>query len=442
MQGTVLRVTVTLRDFTHNQPDDVDVVLVGPGGQALVLMSDVIHAPAFGNKLSIPVTLSFTDCAPTQPGVNGVIETGTYLPVNIGAGDSFPAPGPATYASPAPAGSATLAGTFGGTNPNGTWRLFVVDDSNGSVGSFAGGWSLAIVTEQVHDYDRDGVSDITVVRDVFGQSGPDVNGGYGAKMTWWTLTCQGGVIIKPWGDGPDTIVSGDWDGDGKTDRAVWRPGTQGAFYVERSSDGSLLAANWGQTNDDPTVSGDFDGDDKTDLAVWRPSSGIWYIKKSTNGAMMDVQFGASGDRPITGDYDGDGKTDLGIIRASGPTLTFYLLRSTAGFQSIPWGLAGDISVPGDYDGDGKSDLAVVRQIGSSLIWYVRRSSNGATVAQIWGMSGDVLTPADYDGDSQTDIGVWRPSNGTFYVLQSMDNKMRAQQWGMVGDRLPAAFNVK
>jgi hypothetical protein len=85
----------------------------------------------------VNVTLTFSDAAAS--GLPATIVTGTYRPTNNTAGDPFPAP--------APAGSYGVAlSTFIGTNPNGDWRLFVVDDLGGDVGSIASGWSLDITT--------------------------------------------------------------------------------------------------------------------------------------------------------------------------------------------------------------------------------------------------------------------------------------------------------
>src|SRR6185436_20182954 len=41
--------------------------------------------------------------------------------------------------------NASLA-VFNGSNPNGVWKLFVVDDNTGDVGNIAGGWTVAITT--------------------------------------------------------------------------------------------------------------------------------------------------------------------------------------------------------------------------------------------------------------------------------------------------------
>jgi glucose/arabinose dehydrogenase len=225
----------------------------------------------------------------------------------------------------------------------------------------------------------------------------------------------------------------DFDNDGKTDIAVWRADT-GVWYVLRSSDGALFAPQWG-TSGDQVVPGDYDGDGKTDVAVWRPSNGTWYIRRSLDGALTAQQWGLNGDTPVPGDYDGDGRTDVAVFRPS--TTTWYILKSSnSSFTAQQWGLSTDRVVPADYDADGKTDVAVWRADGG--FFYILKSSNGTLLARQWGASGDTPVPGDYDNDGIVDVAVWRPSDAIWYVSKSSDGTLLAQQWGISTDTLAPA----
>jgi hypothetical protein len=129
--GTLQRVAVRLNSVTHTWPEDMDVLLVGPGGQQVMLMSD-----AGGSSSISGVTFTFVDGASAMTA--GQLATGTYAPTDRSPGE--------TLAAPAPAGPyATALSVFNGTDPNGTWRLYAVDDVAEDTGSI-GGFSLILTT--------------------------------------------------------------------------------------------------------------------------------------------------------------------------------------------------------------------------------------------------------------------------------------------------------
>jgi subtilisin-like proprotein convertase family protein len=135
--GTILDVNLTLHALSHTFPGDVDVLLAGPvPGLNAFLMSDV-----GANAVVSNITLTLDDQAAT--GLPTPLVTGTFKPTNSASSlgtDIFPMP------APAPSGNVALS-VFNASNPNGTWQLFVVDDSGGDGGSMAGGWSLEITAE-------------------------------------------------------------------------------------------------------------------------------------------------------------------------------------------------------------------------------------------------------------------------------------------------------
>ncbi len=137
-----------MNGISYPHSSDLDVLLVGPQGQSIVLLNNV--GPSTGTQNASNVTVTFSDAAgsaiPQTTALGAPNSSVTTKPVDYPGTDTdtFPSPAPSgPYGTPAPKGSATLGGTFDTTNPNGTWSLYVVTVGEGDgTGSVAGGWGI------------------------------------------------------------------------------------------------------------------------------------------------------------------------------------------------------------------------------------------------------------------------------------------------------------
>jgi subtilisin-like proprotein convertase family protein len=296
LTGVVVKVRVTLTHYSHSFPQDVTVWLVAPDGRSVVLLAGSPR-PALDQT-----TLSFDDCAPRviagEIG-SGPLPSGRYRPgvipnapfssiVPPSAGTSFPLP--------------TLAGLNGPAGPkNGAWGLYIRDTAVGDVGFVAGGWSLTFYTQPTAPL--------------------------ASSLSLMSPSCS-----QP-----------DYDGDGRSDVAVYRP-TTGEWFILQSSTNTASTIAWGAPAStglgDVAVPGDYDGDGQTDVAIYRASTGTWFLRFSSGGSKA-VNFGAPsstglGDTPVPGDYDGDGLFDFAVYRST--TGQWFVSKSNgAGVLNPSWG---------------------------------------------------------------------------------------------------------
>lgn len=145
-ESEIQDVNVRLNVYSHAQPADVDVLLVGPQGQTAMIMSDVAGASKAEND-----SIILDDQAETSLPKQDDLTSGKFKPTNYeytSQPDKFP-PHP-RIPSPLPSNSALSI--FNGTDPNGTWTLFVIDQDDDAAnysGSIAGGWQLDITSVNV-----------------------------------------------------------------------------------------------------------------------------------------------------------------------------------------------------------------------------------------------------------------------------------------------------
>jgi subtilisin-like proprotein convertase family protein len=147
LTGTITDVNVTLMGLTHTYPDDIAVLLVGPTGETTLLMADT------GGSFDVSaIDLTFDDGAAAQLPNASALMTGSFMPT-IGTSDPVSATNGGCQEPTAFPGLALLLpygvdlSEFNGADPNGTWALYVIDDSLDDIGSFSGGWSLDITIQ-------------------------------------------------------------------------------------------------------------------------------------------------------------------------------------------------------------------------------------------------------------------------------------------------------
>jgi hypothetical protein len=283
--GTVSKVTARLRGFSHTFPSDVDVLLVGPGGQRLLLMSDV-----GGGTDAVNADLIFDDAA--VGGIGATVVSGTFKPTNIGTGDIFPAPAPAgPYPDP------QLLSVFNGVNPNGTWSLYVVDDVGIDAGSIAQGWELSITTQDPVCCDSACTltcpSDITVSNDP-GECGANVD---------FSSQVQGSCGVITYSHQPGSFFP---------------VGTTTVTVTAVRQDGTTQSCSFDVTVNDtegPVIS----GASASPSSLWPPNHKLKDVTVNYNvadncpGASICVISSVTSNEPVNGTGDGDTAPDWVIV---------------------------------------------------------------------------------------------------------------------------------
>lgn len=252
-----------------------------------------------------------------------------------------------------------------------TFSPYTGEEEKDADSEFTLPWLHHTTVARYHDYNNDQQTDIA-----FFTAGV------------WKIAGQPEVAFGKEGDIP---APADYNGDGKTELALFRP-SEGKFYFQ---DGEPIAL--GQQGDIP-VCGDYDGDGFADVAVYRPSNLTWYF----NG-MDSIRFGHKNGIPVPADYDGDGLLDVGIFRTDNSLWQTTLGNIPLQVKHVP----GDIPVPGDYDGDGRAEMAVFRP--STGEWIIDRFKAPVKL----GKAGDIPVPGNYFKDGKAYPAVYK--DGKIYL---------------------------
>jgi hypothetical protein len=237
--------------------------------------------------------------------------------------------------------------------------------------------------------------------------------------TQWYIKGLPSLNGKPFGAGSlDVPITGDFDGDGKTDLALYRPSTA-QWFVSESGHGYVnkLLTTFGEANVDVPMPGNYNGTG-TSVAVYRPTTGQWFVQGHT-GPITFTTFKA-GDVPVPGDYDNTGEDEEAVYR---PTTGQWIINGPVGVHTISFGGPNDIPVPGFYDA-----LTTGNQSVEPAVWrpgtgqFFIHGPNGNRTFQF--AAGDIPAPGDYEGVGQVEAAVYRPSTGQWLVVGPHDKSPR------------------
>ena len=218
------------------------------------------------------------------------------------------------------------------------------------------------------DYNGDGTSDVAIFRPSSGL---------------WAIR---GISRIYFGGSTDRVAPGDYNGDGTAEPAIFRT-ANGLWAIH-----GITRLYYGSSNDQPAPS-DYNGDGSCDIAIFRDQSGLWSVRGGGR-----TYFGTSGDTPVPGDYQGTGASVVSIFRPQNG------LWSVKGVTRTYFGRENDQVASGDYDGDGTWEMRMLRP-GAGL-WAIK------DVSRIYfGNCEDQAVPADYNGDRIDDPGIFRGWQG-------------------------------
>ncbi|WP_405098090.1 N-acetylmuramoyl-L-alanine amidase [Micromonospora sp. NBC_01412] len=305
--------------------------------------------------------------------------------------------------------------------PNWNWNYYISLVNQGGVGT-----GSKYLAGSPTDFTGDGRDDVVA----FTQG--SLNDVYVSSSTGSSFA---GTSVK-WNDffglNGETLLSGDFNGDGKDDIVAFTHGTLGDVYVSLST-GTTFANStkwhdWFAPGAEVPAVGDVNGDGKDDIITFtHDAAGDVYVALSTGtsfgpGVKWHEFFSIAGEYPAAGDINGDGKDDI-ITFTQGPASAadvIVALSNGTGFgQPQKWhdlfAVGTEQPRVGDINGDGKDDIVTFTCNADADVYAAVSNGTGFVGTTVkWNdffcITGEFPYLADVNGDGKDDIIVFTKGN--------------------------------
>jgi hypothetical protein len=246
---------------------------------------------------------------------------------------------------------------------------------------------------------------------------------------------------------PESVVVGDFNGDGKPDLAVVEQGADAVSVLLNTTVSGSATASFAPRQDFPTGAGpvsaavgDFNGDGEPDLAVVNQSSNSVSVLLNTTApgsatpsfaARQDFATGPLPSSVAVGDFNGDNRPDLAVADVGSNRVSVLLNTTAPGSAATSFsprkdfvtGSAPDAVAVGDLNGDGLPDLAVANFFSNSVSVLLNTTAPGSTTPTFAGKQDfatgsfpESVAMGDLNGDGSPDLAIANSKSNSMSVL--------------------------
>jgi len=430
MSGTITNLAVTLSQFSHTYPGDVDMLLVAPDNQTAVVFCSRAGDGAGFSVGATNITTTLTDSAIfalpyPYPFISTPFRPANYSTNQVGIPAIFPSPAPApSFYTNRP----VAMSSFNGISPNGTWSLYVygytnyLNTNSGSIGA----WSLMITT--VSPPTINGLADqstpvntqtAAIPFNVYDAQTPASNLVLAATSSNLALVAANDIALGGSGTNRTITLTPESNKTGMTTISVIVTDSDGM----NATNSFLLTVNTGQltvtgiTASDKTYDGTTNATLNASAAILTgqglAGSDVTLNSNSVSGAFANRNAGSNKTVEIAGlTLNG---SDAGNYVLTQPTTTANITKANATVTVTPYSLT--------YDGSAHAAAGTANGVLSENLSGLDLSGTIHTAAGSY--AGDGWTFTDVTGNYNNTNGTVNDAIGTVTLTVTANSRMRA-----------------